>query len=312
MYSIAAFIRLVRWPNLVFIVLTQYLFYYCVFRPSYRIVGAVPALSQEQLAWLSFSTVLLAAGGYIINDYFDVNIDLVNKPERTIVDRFITRRWAMWWHGMLSLAGVGISMYLGLVLSMYWLPLANLGCVILLFIYSLSWKKQLLIGNVVVSLLTAWVVGVFLGIVVSDGVHRHVAGMNYARITRIGVLYSAFAFIISMVREVVKDMEDVDGDRRYGCKTLPIALGYTTAKVFSGTWLVVLLGALSLVQVYVLLFRMWLSAIYCLSLVIAPLLYVFVLMVRAKTPLEYHHVSSLVKVVMLAGILSLVFFRYYA
>lgn len=322
MQTLKAFFRLVRWPNLVFIVLTQFLFYYCVMRPSYTASGWWPALGWGRLGLLSLASVFIAAAGYIINDYFDVNIDLVNKPNRLIVDKYITRRWAMWWHGVLSLAGVVLSIYLGMVLHFYLLPLLNLACVALLFIYSVSLKRQLLSGNILISLLTAWVVGVLLSIGVNDDLRHHLGllagadpsrpGINYARFARIGVLYSAFSFILSMIREVVKDMEDAEGDARYGCRTLPIAWGFTTAKVFTGTWLVVLLGALAIVQIYVLQFHMYFSAAYCLLFIVAPLLYIFQSLVRATTTRDYHRISSLVKMVMLTGILSLLFFLYYA
>jgi 4-hydroxybenzoate polyprenyltransferase len=321
MQSLSAFFRLVRWPNLVFIVLTQFLFYYCVMLPAYSGTGVPPALDWCQLGLLSVASVLIAAAGYIINDYFDVNIDLINKPGKLIVNRFISRRWAMLWHVFLSLGGIIISVYLAIRLHFYLLPLFNLGCVFLLFVYSLSLKRQLLSGNILISLLTAWVVGVLLTVGMNDDLlHqlRHHARpdllmpmVDYARFSRIGILYAAFSFIISMVREVVKDMEDAEGDARYGCKTLPIVWGFTAAKVFVGTWLIVLIGALVILQIYVLQFHWWLSAVYCFLLIALPLLYVFQLLNRAITPAHFHRISSLVKFIMLAGILSLLFFRYY-
>jgi 4-hydroxybenzoate polyprenyltransferase len=322
MQTIRAFFRLIRWPNLIFIVLTQFLFYYCVMRPSYTASGWIPALSWGRLSLLSLASVFIAAAGYIINDYFDVNIDLINKPGRLIVDKYISRRWAMWWHGVLSLAGIVLSIYLGVVLRFYLLPLFNLACVALLFLYSVSLKRRLLSGNILISLLTAWVVGVLLCIGVNDDLLHHLGflagadparpGINYARFARIGVLYTVFSFIISMIREVVKDMEDTEGDARYGCRTLPIAWGFTTAKVFTGTWLVVLLGALAIVGVYVLQFHMYLSAWYCCLFIVLPLLYVFQSLARASRPRDYHRISVLVKGIMLTGILSLLFFTYYA
>lgn len=321
MQSLSAFSRLVRWPNLVFIVLTQFLFYYCVMRPAYTVTGASPALDWVLLGLLSLASVLIAAAGYIINDYFDVNIDLINKPGKLIVTRFISRRWAMLWHGSLSLGGIALSVYLAQRLHFYLLPLLNLGCVLLLFVYSLSLKRQLLSGNILISLLTAWVVGVLLSVGMNDDLlqqirHHEQPGLlapavNYARFSRIGILYAVFSFIISMVREVVKDMEDAEGDARYGCKTLPIVWGFTTAKVFIGTWLIVLIGAIGILQIYVLQFHWWFSAAYCVGLIVLPLLYVFRLLIRALTPPDFHRISSLVKFIMLAGILSLLFFRYY-
>jgi 4-hydroxybenzoate polyprenyltransferase len=329
MRSFKAFFRLIRWPNLVFIALTQFLFYYCVLRPAYVVALEEPVLSWGRMGWLSLASVLIAAAGYIINDYFDVNIDLINKPGKLIVDKYISRRWAMWWHGCLSLAGIGLSLILGWKLHFWLLPLFNLGSVVLLFLYSVSLKKQLLSGNILISVLTAWVVGVLLSICVNDDLLHHLGktgmlhlgpywnpadpgpGVNYARLSRIGVLYMVFSFIISMIREVVKDMEDAEGDAKYGCRTLPIVWGFTTGKVFVGTWLIVLLGAMGIVQIYVLQFHMFLSAVYAFLCLELPLLYVCWLLTKARQPKDFHKISSVVKYIMLAGILSLIFFKYY-
>src|SRR5689334_18193251 len=100
MKLLIAFFRLIRWPNLLFIILTQLLFYYCVYQPLF------PVSQPRRLAWLIAASVLIAAAGYIINDYFDLNIDQINKPEKNVFVRLIHRRWAIIWHFLLSLAGI--------------------------------------------------------------------------------------------------------------------------------------------------------------------------------------------------------------
>ncbi|WP_431216629.1 UbiA family prenyltransferase [Puia sp. P3] len=156
-----AFFRLVRWPNLVFIFLTQTLFYFRVLQPCFatRYVGH----SHWQLTPLLFyllaaSSVLIAAAGYIINDYFDLNIDRVNKPDKLVVDKIIKRRWTIIWHWILSGLGVLLGFYVSWKLRNPIVGLGNMGCVILLWFYSTTFKRRLLIGNVIISLLTAWVV----------------------------------------------------------------------------------------------------------------------------------------------------------
>ena len=131
------------------------------------------------------------------------------------------------------------------------------------------------------------------------------------KITRISFLYAGFAFVISLIREVVKDTEDMEGDSRYGCNTMPIAWGINATKVFVAVWLVVLASALVIVQFYVLVFRWWFSAAYCILFIIIPLVYVFKMLVQAKASKDYHKLSSLVKLVMFTGILSMIFFRFY-
>src|SRR5689334_11774190 len=100
MNLVKAFFRLVRWPNLVFIVLTQALFYFCIYLPLFH------AHAVKKLVLLVLASVSIAAAGYIINDYFDLNIDRVNKPEKIVIDKEIKRRWAIFWHLALSFFGV--------------------------------------------------------------------------------------------------------------------------------------------------------------------------------------------------------------
>src|SRR5438309_2322778 len=98
--KITAFLKLIRWPNLVFIALTQFLFYYCIYQPVYHIS------TPRKIIELMLASVLIAAAGYIINDYFDLNIDQINKPGQNVFSRSIHRRWAILWHLGLSFLGV--------------------------------------------------------------------------------------------------------------------------------------------------------------------------------------------------------------
>jgi 4-hydroxybenzoate polyprenyltransferase len=305
-----AFFQLVRWPNLIFIVLTQSLFYYCILLPSlhYRgYIDYVDLLTPDLFYLLSLSSVLIAAAGYIINDYFDLNIDRVNKPDRMVVDKIIKRRWTIVWHWVLSGAGVALGFYISWKTRRLAIGPANLGCVVLLWFYSTVFKRKLLIGNVIISLLTAWVILVLyvcefkLTIFRDPDFHQ-----RFSRAFKFAVLYAGFAFIISLVREVVKDIEDIEGDERYGCRTMPVVWGVNVAKVFAATWLVVLIGALIVILFYGLQSGWLLSAAYCILLIILPLIWILRRLYRAATRAEYHYLSNLIKAVMLTGILSMI------
>lgn len=306
---LGAFFRLIRWPNLVFIVLTQVLFYYCILLPDFdgRYINAL------QPAWfylLSLSSVLIAAAGYIINDYFDLNIDRVNKPERLVVDKIIKRRWTILWHWILSGLGVIIGAYVSLKVHNPFVALGNFGCVVLLWFYSTTFKRRLLIGNVLISLMTAWVILVLYVAEFKLAVFRDpIYHQMLSRLFKFASLYGGFAFIISLIREVVKDIEDMEGDARYGCRTMPIVWGVNAAKVFAATWLVVLIGSLSVIQFYVLQNGWWIIPPYCAILIIAPLIWVLRKLYKASTAAEYHLLSGYIKGVMLAGILSMVFIK---
>ena len=129
------------------------------------------------------------------------------------------------------------------------------------------------------------------------------------RIYKFAALYAGFAFIISLTREVVKDIEDMEGDSKYQGKTMPIVWGVPAAKVFVGVWFAVLIGALIIVQFYVLQIGWWASAIYILLFVIIPLIRVLQLFYRAQIPPQYHRISTFIKLIMLTGILSMLLFR---
>jgi 4-hydroxybenzoate polyprenyltransferase len=311
MKTLSAFFRLIRWPNLVFIALTQVLFEYCVYQKIYPLAGFAEG-GTKQFILLVLASVVIAAAGYIINDYFDLNIDQVNKPGKVIVSVHINRRWVIFWHMFLSLLGL-IFTVSALPIAQHWhLVLANFGSIILLWFYSTNLKKQLLIGNVLISLLTAWVILVIFFSKYPLRIDRILTvDHNEVRFFRYTVLYASFAFIISLIREVIKDMEDMDGDRKYGCKTMPIVWGLNASKVFVAVWIIVLVATVVVVQFYVLPFGWWHSALYSMLFVAAPLVWIFRKLFKAQSPEDFHKLSSVVKLVMLAGILSMVFFRFY-
>jgi len=283
---------------------------YCVMQPLLAAGGKKPSLNPGHFSLLVLSSVLIAAAGYIINDYFDLNIDRINKPDRLIVQKIIKRRWTIVWHLLLSIIGVIIGFYLDFTTHVTLLGFSNLICVCLLFIYSISLKKKLLSGNILISLLTAWTV-----LVVTWCEARfffNPSDVNVHKIIRVTFLYTGFAFVSSLIREALKDMEDVEGDRRYGCKTMPIVWGFNASKIYVAIWLTTLILTLFLVMIYMLQLHWWIAIIYSLIFIIAPSIRIFQKMFTAKTPQDFHRLSSMIKFVMFTGILSMIFFRIYS
>jgi 4-hydroxybenzoate polyprenyltransferase len=137
---------------------------------------------------------------------------------------------------------------------------------------------------------------------------EHFGFMFASKLLRFTFLYAGFAFIICLIREVVKDIEDMQGDAKYGCRTMPIVWGVHVSKLFAGTWLAVLTAAMIIVFAYILQFRWWINAAYCLVLIIFPLLYILRNLIKAETTADFHKLSNWIKLVMLTGILSMVFF----
>ena len=268
-----AFSRLIRLPNLLIIVLTQYLVRYCVLLPFMEISGLKERFSHLDFALLVLSTVLIAAAGYVINDYFDTRTDRINRPERVVIDKGIKRRVAMALHILFNFIGIGLGFYLGYKAGVYKLGLIHAFSAGLLWFYSTDFKKQFLIGNIIVSLLTASVPLVvpvyelplaktelrevndqadqmeakYMHIVQTTGqviteeqakeieYYRDQSGQYRAYVEQansnlnycfnIIALFAIFAFFASLIREIIKDMEDYEGDSLTGCRTMPIVAG---------------------------------------------------------------------------------------
>lgn len=302
MSLLAAFLKLVRWPNLAFIVLTQALFYFSIYLPLYH------RSDPKFLSWIIIASVCIAAGGNVINDYFDLNIDQINKPEKNVINSIISRRWAIFWHMMLSLAGIFFTA-MAVGFTKWYIVFANIFCVLLLWLYSTSFKRQLLIGNVIISMLTAWAVLImFFAHVPFDGAFNS-NDLMISKFFRLSFLYGGFAFVISLIREAIKDIEDRKGDEQYGCNTLPIFAGLRATKIYITVWVVVLIAALLILELYILQFGWYDAVSYSFLFVILPLGYLLVKLFRAELVADYSKLSRLTKIIMFSGILSMIFFR---
>lgn len=309
MRLIAAFFKLVRMPNLFFMALTQVLFQFCIYQTLYK--DAVPADDLYRFILIVFASLFIAAAGYIINDYFDINIDEVNKPHKMVVDKVINRRWAIAWHFMLSASGVLLTIIALPFWQKWYLIFANILCVALLWLYSTNFKKSLLTGNIVISLLTAWtILIIFFSKFNITNAFGAGDGSN-PKFFRLAILYAGFAFIISLIREAIKDMQDMAGDSKYGCRTMPIVWGVNATKVYVAVWLIVLIATVGILQVYVLQFKWWLLIAYSVPAIIFPLVILLLKLRKSTSTDDFRKLSSLTKLIMFNGILSMVFFYFY-
>jgi len=259
------------------------------------------------------ASIFIAAGGYAINDYFDLQIDTINKPHKVVVDRILKRRWIIVWHLVLSTAGIVISLYISFRTGYWIIAIANTICVLLLWFYSTHFKKQLLTGNLVISALTAWVIIVVYffagaGLLNYNGWHSDVWLFDIRKLYKLTIVYAGFAFIMSLIREVVKDMEDLYGDAQYQCRTMPLVWGIPVSKMFVAVWIVVCSAALFIIQLYMWQSGWWIDALYTALLIAVLLLYILRKLYRAQKPEDYHKLSNDIKWVMLTGILSMLFF----
>jgi 4-hydroxybenzoate polyprenyltransferase len=237
-----------------------------------------------RLFLLSASTVMIAAAGYIINDYYDVKIDLINKPDRVVIGKGITRRFAILFHTMLSAGGVGIGLMLG-----WKVGVINFFSATLLWWYSNSLKRLPFVGNFSVALLTG------LSIVIVNVLYH----VNRVEV----IIYSLFAFFLTLIRELIKDMEDLKGDNSFGCKTLPILWGIRKSKYWVyGELAVFAVTVLIINEHYVLL-----PKYYFFIFLFIPLVLFLMRLIRADTVKDFHDLSQFCKLILLLGILSIPF-----
>lgn len=279
-----ALLHLIRFPNLVLILLSQGLVQACLLANGV----AWSQVLEPEFALLTFATVCIAAAGYIINDYYDVKIDAINRPDRILVGRAIRRRRAMFAHIILSFAGIAIGFWLSVPVG-----LINLGAVLLLWGYSARLKKMLLVGNVVVALLSASMLLV---------VAVHADTLN-----KVTLGYAFFALLISLIREIIKDMEDVKGDASFDCRTLPIVAGLRNTKLV--LYPVIALFLAFLITVILHPKTSLIFDVYMLLLVLLPSVWLIVKLVRADRKSDFTFLSNLNKFIMLTGILSMLLVR---
>lgn len=273
---VVSFARLTRVWNLVIIGLAQYLT--AAFLISFN------TILDPRLFILSVSTVMVAAGGYIINDYYDIKIDLINKPQRVVIGKSITRRYAILFHTLLSIAGV----FLGFLLA-WKIAAVNFISATILWWYSNYLKRQPFIGNFVVALLT----GIAIWLVDSLYKTGHMLIITYA----------TFAFFITLIREIIKDMEDLKGDQTFGCKTLPIVWGMRKTKFF-------IYGVLGIFLSTVLTLNYYYDNLpiqYFLLFLFVPMMWFLVKLIAADTKKDFTWLSGFCKIILLLGIFSMAF-----
>lgn len=273
-------LKLIRWRNLLIIILTQYAAAYFLISSA----ELAEVLLDLNLLILVLCTTFIAAAGYVINDYYDIKIDYVNKPDRVVVGRFFKRRAIIILHATFNFIGI---------LGGFWLSweigLVNSLAAGLLWLYSNLLKRLPLFGNISVALLT--------------GMSVFIVYIFYRESLFLFAAYASFAFFISLIREIIKDMEDIEGDRKFDCKTLPLVLGIRKSKIvvyfISFTFLVAVALLLQKEQ------KFWwvLSGLF---LVLSWLNYKLLIADKVR---DFSKISSLSKQIMILGLFSMIFLK---
>jgi 4-hydroxybenzoate polyprenyltransferase len=311
-----AFLNLIRWQNLLIVVLTMVLMRYAVLGPVISKIGVILLKGSReeipmtlQFPWYDFlllvaATVFIAAGGYVINDYFDIKTDLINKG-KVIVGTKIPRRQAMMWHNIFNIAGVSAGFYISWKAG--YLLLGSLFLVVsgLLYFYSASYKRQFLIGNIVVAILTA-TVPLLVVFYEWPALYKYYAiyAITLPKINSIFYWvggFALFAFMTTLTREIIKDIEDFEGDVAYGRNTVPVVIGVLSAKVVSISLIIITVALLYLAWYFFV--HDTITLIYLSVAIVLPLLFVIYKVLVSSDRKQIHSASRIMKIVMLTGIL---------
>jgi 4-hydroxybenzoate polyprenyltransferase len=300
MNNTVAFFKLIRWKNLAFIILGQFLVKYYLDKFITN-----PVFDTLSFTLLVFSTICIAAAGYIINDIYDVDVDSINKPERIIINKFISEKTANKLYLTLNILGLLTGYYLSMrignerLFTFFLMPSA------LLYFYSITLKKIFLIGNLVIAVL----IGFSLMLVVIFDLYEVFQTKNIAftipnAIFKTALYYAGFASFFNLIREIIKDLEDYKGDKQMGYKTMVVLLGIPISKIIILTLNTLLITVLTYLS-YSVFSANNTILLYLFGLIILSI-YLFFRIIESQEKTDFSKLSFLLKLIMLYGIFGIV------
>ena len=297
---VISFLKLIRYKNLILLA-----FLLIVIRYGFLKLQNIPlALSDFNYMLLIFSMVLIAAAGYVINDIFDQDTDAINKPKLAIVGNSITESQAYNSYAFLNISGVLIGFYLANVIGKPGFASIFIVIAASLYVYASGLKRTVLFGNILVAFLTSFtiiIVGIFDLYPILSAENQATQAVYF----RLLIDYAIFAFIINMMREIVKDLQDIHGDNEVGMRTLPIAIGITKTKIGVGILAIVaVMVILNYCHTYYFLNALYFATAYILLTVLSPLILFAIKIFSAQTTKDFAFLSRLLKVIIFFGILS--------
>jgi 4-hydroxybenzoate polyprenyltransferase len=297
--KLAAFFRLIRWKNLLLLLYIQLLLKFLFF-PTFN---TTTNLSVFQFFTLALAILLVTAAGYILNDIIDLKTDLINKPLKVIVAHFFTVESAQRLYVITNTLGIGLGIGLSLSVQKPTFSFIFIGASLLLYFYSKKLKSKPLIGNITSSFLVAMSI---ISLCLFD--LNYTIQNNFQQLViQVTLLLSFFAFLINMVREVVKDIEDINGDYSLNMKTLPILFGVSRAKKTAAFLCLFPIGLLLFI-ILKFAFEYKITVLYLGLFTLLPLLYIALKLLSAKTKKDFKKLSMLLKLIMFLGINSLLIF----
>lgn len=307
---ISYYLKLIRWPNLLMMILIMVLVRYFLIAIPLTQAGVGLVNPPYLFGLLILSMVLLAAAGYVINDYFDQDVDEFNKPHKQIVGKHLKAESAKRYYWQLNIVGLLAGFYVSYAVMSIRLALIFIMIAGLLWFYSSRYKRMVLVGNIVVAFVAAtgiFVVWFFeLNTLMNHAPLFIDASRLMPTITGLVFAYALFAFMSSFVRELIKDLEDLRGDQRCGCRTFPVVYGSSVAKNLALGMTIILVSMIGFWQ-YILYYRDMHTAMGLLFISDAIGLVVIFRLYTAESKSHFRQASALVKFLMLSGILSIPF-----
>ena len=312
--TVMGIITLIRLPNLIILALIEWLLRICVIGPFLFNGNPQYMSTWADYALFMAATIFLAAGGYVINDYFDVRIDRINKPNHVVVSRTIASRIAIKLHITLSSLSVLLGIYLAWRIQSFWFGLLFPCLAFSFWFYSTGWKHLLVWKNLIVALLAAVLIFLvwlfeFLHLRLNAG---YFAGAipKLSEVSWIFLAYGCFAFLVTLFREIIKDMEDIQGDRQFGTRSIPSVIGIPWSKALVVGAILVTMGILGYCQLVILRFDLeWLFWYLAAAVQLPALILIIIVLLAARKP-QFRLASGIAKAIMLTGILSMLFLRF--
>ncbi len=303
-----SYFKLFRWKNLLILIIIQYLLRHCVIQPLLIKEGYSLALSNIDFALLVLATVLISAAGYAINDYFDIKVDRINKPHKIILGKELSRRKAIFSHIILNIIAVLIGFYLAYRVENWILAFLFIAVAVLLWLYSIRYKRKFLIGNIIISVLAAFVIAIVWVFEYNAIISKTTISIEELQINNFVRIFALFAFLTTLLREIVKDIEDIKGDAKTGCKTIPIVSGIRPTKnlaILLSLLIIFFTGYFQIKMLQVEIYPYHWLFIYLLLTVQIPIVLMINKIHIAKEKIDYHIISRLAKFIMLTGIFSM-------
>jgi 4-hydroxybenzoate polyprenyltransferase len=305
------FLQLIRWPNLLIILLSMAFMLYFLVNPMLGMITGEAGLSYFEFGLLVIATIFISIGGYLINDFFDMDIDEVNKPGKNQVGKYFSVFSVQVMYWVFTISGVLAGVLLSLLLNQLNYSLLFVFSAGLLWFYSERYQSIPLLGNIVIAFLSALSFGIvwlFQFFALANYPQFFVSVQaSFPLVNRLVLIYMAFAFLTSLLREIVKDIEDIKGDDRFGCKTFAVVFGVKKARYLASAIALIGLAGSGWIQIIFFNINFWMLFGYFFALDAMFIIIIFWIF-RANDSSNYRWLSNFIKILMLLGVVSMFLF----